>query len=266
MLNYIMNSAVDTASPEFFEKMSNTVIGRAGSFLAQRFSDGNTDALFWVVAASSVLVCLLAPYFLGSINFGIIVSKLLHGEDIREYGSGNAGMTNMLRTYGKRDAVITLAGDAVKAVVAVILGKIIFGITGGYIAGFACIVGHAFPCYYRFKGGKGVVVTAATVAVIDWRMFLILLAVFVLMVAISRFISLGSVTCMLVFPLLVQAMNKGLSINLFLSIAIAALVVYLHRSNIVRIYHGKESKLSFTKTDKHKKDGSDQPPSSSDAE
>lgn len=164
-------------------------------------------------------------------------------------------MTNMLRTYGKRDAAITLAGDAVKAVVAVVLGRLLFGLTGGYIAGFFCIVGHAFPCYYRFKGGKGVVVTAATVAVIDWRIFLILLAVFIIVVALSRFISLGSVTGMLLFPLLVQAMNRGLSINLLLSVAIAALVIFLHRENIKRIYHGKESKLSFSKTDKHKKDG-----------
>ena len=99
------------------------------------------------------------------------------------------------------------------------------------------------------------VVTAATVAVIDWRIFLILLAVFIIVVALSRFISLGSVTGMLLFPLLVQAMNRGLSINLLLSVAIAALVIFLHRENIKRIYHGKESKLSFSKTDKHKKDG-----------
>ena len=251
----VISAAADINSPEFFEKMSNTVIGRAGSYLAQRLSDTGADALFVTVAVLSSLACILIPYFLGSINFGIIISKLFHNEDIREYGSGNAGMTNMLRTYGKRDAAITLAGDAVKAVVAVVLGRLLFGLTGGYIAGFFCIVGHAFPCYYRFKGGKGVVVTAATVAVIDWRIFLILLAVFIIVVALSRFISLGSVTGMLLFPLLVQAMNRGLSINLLLSVAIAALVIFLHRENIKRIYHGKESKLSFSKTDKHKKDG-----------
>ncbi len=251
----VISAAADINSPEFFEKMSNTVIGRAGSYLAQRLSDTGADALFVTVAVLSALACILIPYFLGSINFGIIISKLFHNEDIREYGSGNAGMTNMLRTYGKRDAAITLAGDAVKAVVAVVLGRLLFGLTGGYIAGFFCIVGHAFPCYYRFKGGKGVVVTAATVAVIDWRIFLILLAVFIIVVALSRFISLGSVTGMLLFPLLVQAMNRGLSINLLLSVAIAALVIFLHRENIKRIYHGKESKLSFSKTDKHKKDG-----------
>lgn len=249
-----MNQAVDINSPEFLEEMSNTVIGRVGSYLAPFLEDGNTNAAFWLITIISALAIILVPYFLGSINFGIIISKLFHGEDIREYGSGNAGMTNMLRTYGKRDAVITLAGDAIKAVVAVILGKILFGITGGYIAGFFCIIGHAFPCYYHFKGGKGVVVTAATVAVIDWRIFLILFALFVLMVAAFRFISLGSVTCMLVFPLLVQAMDLGLKINMFLSVTIAALVIYLHRENIKRIYQGKESKLSFSKTDKHKKD------------
>lgn len=252
MLTYILSAAA--SDPVELEKTSRAVIGRAGTYLAESFSSGNTGAAFWAVAILSGLVCILAAYFLGSINFGIIVSKMFHGEDIREYGSGNAGMTNMLRTYGKRDAVITLVGDALKAVVAVVLGRILFGITGGYIAGFCCIVGHAFPCFYKFKGGKGVVVTAATVAVIDWRIFLIAFAVFVLMVATTRFISLGSVTAMLVFPLLVQAMDVGLSINAFLSCGIAALVIFLHRENIKRIYNRTESKLSFSKTDKHKKD------------
>jgi len=209
--------------------------------------------VFWVVTVFSVLALLVVPYFLGSINFGIIISKLFHGEDIREYGSGNAGMTNMLRTYGKRDAAITLIGDALKAVVAVILGRILFGISGGYVAGLTCILGHAFPCYYKFKGGKGVVVTAATIAVIDWRIFLVLLGIFILVVAFSKYISLGSVCGMLVFPLLVQVWDRGLSINVLLSCLISALVIFLHRGNIKRIYNGTESKLSLSKTDKHKK-------------
>lgn len=162
------------------ESLGRIVIGRSGSYIADCASRGSFGAVFWVVTVFSVLALLVVPYFLGSINFGIIISKLFHGEDIREYGSGNAGMTNMLRTYGKRDAAITLIGDALKAVVAVILGRILFGISGGYVAGLTCILGHAFPCYYKFKGGKGVVVTAATIAVIDWRIFLVLLGAFTL--------------------------------------------------------------------------------------
>ena len=150
------------------ESLGRIVIGRSGSYIADCASRGSFGAVFWVVTVFSVLALLVVPYFLGSINFGIIISKLFHGEDIREYGSGNAGMTNMLRTYGKRDAAITLIGDALKAVVAVILGRILFGISGGYVAGLTCILGHAFPCYYKFKGGKGVVVTAATIGVIVW--------------------------------------------------------------------------------------------------
>ena len=175
------------------ESLGRIVIGRSGSYIADCASRGSFGAVFWVVTVFSVLALLVVPYFLGSINFGIIISKLFHGEDIREYGSGNAGMTNMLRTYGKRDAAITLIGDALKAVVAVILGRILFGISGGYVAGLTCILGHAFPCYYKFKGGKGVVVTAATIAVIDWRIFLVLLGIFILVVAFSKYISLGSV-------------------------------------------------------------------------
>ena len=235
------------------ESLGRIVIGRSGSYIADCASRGSFGAVFWVVTVFSVLALLVVPYFLGSINFGIIISKLFHGEDIREYGSGNAGMTNMLRTYGKRDAAITLIGDALKAVVAVILGRILFGISGGYVAGLTCILGHAFPCYYKFKGGKGVVVTAATIAVIDWRIFLVLLGIFILVVAFSKYISLGSVCGMLVVPLLVQVWDRGLSINVLLSCLISALVIFLHRGNIKRIYNGTESKLSLSKTDKHKK-------------
>ena len=235
------------------ESLGRIVIGRSGSYIADCASRGSFGAVFWVVTVFSVLALLVVPYFLGSINFGIIISKLFHGEDIREYGSGNAGMTNMLRTYGKRDAAITLIGDALKAVVAVILGRILFGRSGGYVAGLTCILGHAFPCYYKFKGGKGVVVTAATIAVIDWRIFLVLLGIFILVVAFSKYISLGSVCGMLVFPLLVQVWDRGLSINVLLSCLISALVIFLHRGNIKRIYNGTESKLSLSKTDKHKK-------------
>ena len=235
------------------ESLGRIVIGRSGSYIADCASRGSFGAVFWVVTVFSVLALLVVPYFLGSINFGIIISKLFHGEDIREYGSGNAGMTNMLRTYGKRDAAITLIGAALKAVVAVILGRILFGISGGYVAGLTCILGHAFPCYYKFKGGKGVVVTAATIAVIDWRIFLVLLGIFILVVAFSKYISLGSVCGMLVFPLLVQVWDRGLSINVLLSCLISALVIFLHRGNIKRIYNGTESKLSLSKTDKHKK-------------
>ena len=235
------------------ESLGRIVIGRSGSYIADCASRGSFGAVFWVVTVFSVLALLVVPYFLGSINFGIIISKLFHGEDIREYGSGNAGMTNMLRTYGKRDAAITLIGDALKAVVAVILGRILFGISGGYVAGLTCILGHAFPCYYKFKGGKGVVVTAATIAVIDWRIFLVLLGIFILVVAFSKYISLGSVCGMLVFPLLVQVWDRGLSINVLLSCLISALVIFLHRGNNKSIYNGTESKLSLSKTDKHKK-------------
>jgi len=251
-LEILLQSAASAEALDL-ESLGRIVIGRSGSYIADCASRGAFGAMFWVVTVFSVLALLVVPYFLGSINFGIIISKLFHGEDIREYGSGNAGMTNMLRTYGKRDAAITLIGDALKAVVAVILGRILFGISGGYVAGLTCILGHAFPCYYKFKGGKGVVVTAATIAVIDWRIFLVLLGIFILVVAFSKYISLGSVCGMLVFPLLVQVWDRGLSINVLLSCLISALVIFLHRGNIKRIYNGTESKLSLSKTDKHKK-------------
>lgn len=228
------------------------VWGYAVSHLIGDFE--KADFKFWCLVVLCVLAITLVPYILGSINFGIIVSRIRHGEDIRSFGSGNAGTTNILRTYGKADAAVTFVGDLLKSVIAVMIGRFIFGFTGGYIAAFWCIVGHAFPCFYRFKGGKGVAVCAAAIAVIDIRIFFILLAIFVIIVALTKYISLGSVSAMFFLPILEDRMNLGLSINPLLAIMIAALVIFLHRSNIVRIYKGTESKVSFSKTDKHKKD------------
>lgn len=245
-------SAVD------FAKVSDTVLGKLGSYLAGRFSDGLTGPDFIVFIILGVIGCILVPYLLGSVNSGIIFSRLFHKEDIRAYGSGNAGTTNMLRTYGKRDAAITLAGDIAKGALSVLAGRLIFGLSGGFVALFCVIVGHAFPVFYKFKGGKGVACAAGGVAVLyagtpRWYIILIELAIFAAVVAISKFISLGSVTAMFIFPLLVARLNIGLIIDPFLSIMVAALVIWLHRSNIKRIYRGTESKLSFSKTDKHEK-------------
>ena len=217
----------------------------------------------------TLLLTAVISYLLGSCNSAIIVVKLLKHEDIREHGSKNAGLTNTLRCYGKVPALLTLIGDLAKGVVAVLISlqiaKLLMGAdfesvhalvdkrTIGYISGLFSIIGHIFPLYYGFKGGKGVVVTAATIAVIDWRIFLVLLGIFILVVAFSKYISLGSVCGMLVFPLLVQVWDRGLSINVLLSCLISALVIFLHRGNIKRIYNGTESKLSLSKTDKHKK-------------
>ncbi len=207
---------------------------------------------------STVLVCLafiatiLVAYFLGSINFAIIISGKKYKEDIRDHGSKNAGMTNMMRTYGKKAAVFTLVGDALKAVVACFIGYVVMGQLGAYAAGLFCMVGHVFPIFYGFKGGKGVVTAAATVLMTDWLVFLILLALFILMVAIWRYISLASITCMILYPLILSFTTKiflgAMTPFIIFTVLMAALIIGKHWPNIQRLREGKESKFSFKKS------------------
>ena len=255
-------SAEDAASvdPETLEAYNKMAFGIVGTSLLDRYYAEGTSPALWLILAACIASCIFVSYFLGSINFGIIVSKLFHHEDIRSYGSGNAGSTNMLRTYGKRDAALTFVGDVLKCVAAVALGRVLLGLTGGYVALFCCIVGHAFPVFYKFKGGKGVAAAAGGVAALyaftpRWWIILVELAIFVIIVAITRFISLGSVTAMFIYPILMSRLELGWSLNILFAFMIAALVIFLHRENIKRIYHGNESKFSFKHTDKHKKEG-----------
>ncbi len=184
-------------------------------------------------------------YLLGSLNFGLIISKYRFGDDIRSHGSGNAGMTNMLRTYGKSAAVFTLLGDALKAVVSVILiGRMLGGEYGAYFAGLGCILGHVFPLYFGFKGGKGVVVTASMVLCLDPLVFALLFSIFALIVIFTRYISLGSVMCMMVYPLVLYRMTGG-GFHVIIAFIIAVLIIYLHRGNIKRIRLGTENKFSL---------------------
>lgn len=200
------------------------------------------------------LLTALIAYALGSLNWAVILSKVKYHDDIRKYGSGNAGMTNMLRTYGKVDAALTLLGDALKTAVAIVIGMILVGAVhgGNYVAGCFAILGHVFPCYYGFKGGKGVVASAMTILMLDPLVFAILIGVFAVVVAISRYISLGSVICALLYPMLVYAHTSPLNrpVAVTFALVIGLFVVVLHRKNIERLMTGKESKLSFEKKDK----------------
>lgn len=212
----------------------------------------------------AVLLCTVGgiiAYFLGSLNFAVIISKVKFHEDIRKYGSGNAGMTNMLRTYGKSAAAFTLLGDAAKAAVSVMIGTLLCGEAGAYIAGLCCVIGHSFPIYYGFKGGKGIVVTAMTILCLDWLAFVILFAIFVLLVATTKYLSLGSIIGMLLYPLMLNrlypfthgGMSEG-AVPAIVSLLNAALVIWLHRENIKRLMQGKENKFSLKKKDKFLKD------------
>ena len=153
----------------------------------------------------AVVFSAVVSYLLGSCNSSIIVVKLLKGEDIRKFGSFNAGLTNTLRCFGKLPAAFTLIGDLLKGIIAVIICKLICGLLGvglgpdndvhfiGYIAGFFAVIGHIFPLYYGFKGGKGVLVGVSVFLVIDPIVFGILILIFAVILAFSKYVSLSSI-------------------------------------------------------------------------
>ncbi len=203
------------------------------------------------------VLCTVVPYLLGSVNFALIISQKEFHDDIRTHGSKNAGMTNMLRTYGKRAAVMTLAGDIGKAIIACLIGRAAFGVVGAYVAGMFCIIGHVFPIFFKFKGGKGVATVAAMILMTDWRTCLILLTVFVIIVLGTKYVSLASVMCMLLYPLV----NRGVAVVFtvyypgilnMVTLLVAVLIIWKHRENIQRLREGCESKISLGKSKKAK--------------
>ncbi len=196
------------------------------------------------------LICAIIGYFLGGINSAILISKAVYHDDIRNYGSHNAGMTNMMRTYGKAAAAGTLAGDLLKTVIAVILARMIFGEPGAYIAGTASVIGHIYPCYFGFKGGKGVVTAAMMVLMTNPLCFAILLTLFVLIVLGFKYISLGSVMCLMLYPLLSNRLGVIGLVPTLCSFIVAILIVFKHKDNIKRLMNGTESKFAFKKSKK----------------
>ena len=205
---------------------------------------------------------LFTAYLLGSINSAILISKVIYRDDIRKHGSGNGGMTNMLRTFGGKAAILTLVGDLLKTAIAVFIAGLVYGFwyTAGiatsemcYMAGLFAVLGHIFPLYYRFKGGKGVLVTSTMALILTPVPFLILLAIFAAIVYMSRYVSLGSVSVAVLYPVLLhgafavvfEAPMPGLMA--LSTIVLACLIVWCHRENLKRISEGTESKLSFKK-------------------
>lgn len=204
--------------------------------------------------AVCVFLCILIPYLLGSVNFALVISKIFYHDDIRKHGSGNAGMTNMLRTYGKLAALGTLLCDMLKASVSVWFGMLMFGYIGGYIAGFFCILGHIFPIFFKFKGGKGVATTAAMVLTLDPLCFLILIVLFIIIVASTKYVSLGSVICCMLYPIITYKLASwGQGFSVLFSFLVAAVVIFMHRENLKRLMNHTENKISFSKKNKEKK-------------
>lgn len=194
----------------------------------------------WLAAA-------ICAYLLGSVSGGLIASFTRHKEDLRRHGSGNAGMTNALRTYGVRSAALVLAIDALKTVLAVLLARLLLAEPWGTVVGGACaVLGHDFPVYYRFRGGKGVLSSAVVVALLDWRVFLISLAVFALAVLLTGRVSVGSLSVAVAAPVCCLLLQLGTVQELFVA-ALGALLIFTHRSNLRRLLRGEEPKTVIAK-------------------
>lgn len=207
-------------------------------------TDGNLETWHYVVYVLMWLAIMIIPYILGSLNFALITSKLLYKDDIRNYGSGNAGLTNMYRIYGAKGALCTLVGDSLKTAFAVALGYVLLGNNGSFGAALFCVLGHIFPIFYKFQGGKGVLAAGISILMLDPPIFLILFTIFVIIVAGTKYVSLGSIMAMMMFPLLLSRL-RGSGLPVIFAFLISACVVFAHRSNIVRLWNKKESKFSF---------------------
>lgn len=208
---------------------------------------------------SACVLTALASYLLGSLLFGILVSKIFFHDDVRNHGSGNAGMTNVLRTYGKLPAALTTVGDVGKSVVAVFVGNKLFElllagrgipldpICGAYLAAIFCMIGHSRPLFFGFKGGKGVLVGAGAALATSPVVCLFLLAVFFIQLVFSHIVSLGSIIVAALYPVfsLVYWIWRGASVPTLAFITIccvvmAGMVIWLHRANIERLRNGTE--------------------------
>ncbi len=210
------------------------------------FSSGS-HIIFLFIGLS---LCAAAGYFIGAINTAVIISRVKYRDDIRNHGSGNAGMTNMLRTYGKGAAAVTLIGDLGKGIVSCLIGTLLLGESGAYLAGLFCMIGHVWPIYFKFKGGKGVLVLAATVLYCNPLAFLLLMALFILIVSCTKYISLGSIIAAMLYPLVLFRLAEPNIIVTMCSMTSALLVFFMHMPNIQRLRDGKENKLSLGKNGK----------------
>ena len=202
--------------------------------------------------------CAAAAYLLGSLSFSIIVTRLLYHKDIRTFGSGNAGMTNVLRTFGKGAAAL-IVGDIGKGILAVLLAKWAFGaftaadpIYGAYIAAFCAVLGHVYPVYFGFKGGKAVSVATGTIIAIKPVLILPLLAVFFIVFLCSKMVSLASICCAAAYPAVTFlyfhfVAGRDVVLTTCCAAVIGGLVIWLHRSNIQRIKNGTEYKFGRKK-------------------
>ncbi len=216
-----------------------------------------------LAGALAVVISVFVPYLLGSINSAVFISRVFYGADIRTQGSGNGGLTNMLRVYGKKAALFVLLGDVLKTALSIFFVGLFYGMQYGpfgfaantllYVAGTFCIIGHIFPVYFKFRGGKGVLCTAAMVLILSPIAFAVLFLIFLLLLAVTHYVSLSSITVGLLYPFVLNRVMGFCGIMAtglipLLTILVGLLIFYCHRTNIVRLKERRENRFYFSKS------------------
>ena len=207
-------------------------------------------------ALPAILTAVIA-YFCGRFNGAVIVSKYILHDDIRTHGSGNAGLTNFFRTFGGPLTFAVILCDVLKAVIAILAGSFLVGalivddapvlVMAKYWAACFCLLGHMFPCMFGFKGGKGILSGGTIAIMLDWRLALLVWGGFILLVALTRFVSLGSVFAAAAFPVGTWFFVSRDPAIMAMAVFLGVLIIWMHRANITRLLTGKENKLSFHK-------------------
>ena len=200
------------------------------------------------------ILVIIISYLLGSISFSIIFSKKFAGFDIREKGSGNAGSTNVLRSVGKGPAILTLICDALKGAISVFIAILISKIWQDvdsellkYVAGISAIIGHTYPVFFEFRGGKGVATALGVLLTLNWKIGLICLVFALAIIIITRIVSIGSVLAAVLYPILMIFIGEASFWCTVIGFLIALLVIFNHRENLKRLRNGEEGKLNFKK-------------------
>ncbi len=224
-----------------------------------------------VLVGSGFIAVIVISYLLGSINWALVISKLFYHDDVRKYGSGNAGTTNVLRTYGKKAAVFTFLGDGLKGVIAIVIACAIFGfpmqgaeisgrlvydihythlLTAAYLAALFAVIGHIFPIFAKFHGGKGFATFLFAALALNPIIGLMLFCIFLILVLGSHFVSLGSIVTAAFYPILLSSFDQAFThygVGTIFAFCLAALVAWSHRANIKRLLDHTERKTYFFK-------------------
>ena len=198
----------------------------------------------------AVAITAVISYLLGCCNTSIVISKYFLRDDVRNHGSGNAGLTNFYRVFGQKKILFVILADVMKTVVSVLLGAAVLDtfcgqpVIGKLLGGLFCIVGHMYPVMFGLKGGKGVLAGGTLALVMGWKVALIVWGLFILCLLLTRFVSLGSLSAATAFPFAVGGFYQNWIYTVLAAIA-GGLIVWKHRENIRRLVHGQESKLQF---------------------